>query len=204
MSGCESEAEGPPHFDRSQPFLKLQSCIGASEDTVQGNPSLPRKTFCSLEGSKMGSASGYNPKTFTKIYLNGEYVASKAKETFSLKNPKDNSVVVEGIPISGPEDVDLAVKYAEEAYEGPWSKFTAMEKTQCFYKLATLLEDHLVDILTLDSLSSGNPVSIIPTREKNYIKNCVLYYAGWTDKQKGDYFPADDGNVASGFFYWCV
>jgi acyl-CoA reductase-like NAD-dependent aldehyde dehydrogenase len=141
----------------------------------------------------MGSASAYNPKEFTKIYLNGEYVKSTSKETFSVKNPKDNSVVVEGVPLSGPEDVELAVKYAEEAYNGPWSKFTALERTQCFHRLAAILEDKLLDILTLDSLTSGNPVSIIPTREKNYIKNAILYYAGWTDKQKGDYFPADDG-----------
>ncbi|KAL7931897.1 aldehyde dehydrogenase [Trichoderma chlorosporum] len=53
----------------------------------------------------------------------------------------------------------------------------------------------LPDILGLDSLTTGNPVSLIPTREKNYVKNCLLYYDGWTDKLRGDYFPADDGFV---------
>jgi acyl-CoA reductase-like NAD-dependent aldehyde dehydrogenase len=141
----------------------------------------------------MGNASGLEPNKFTKLYLNGEYVDSKSKHTFALKNPKDNSIVVEGVSVAGPEDVELAVKYAEEAYNGPWSKFTALQRTECFHKLAALLEDQLIPILTLDSLTSGNPVSIIPTREKNYIKNGILYYSGWTDKQKGDYFPADDG-----------
>lgn len=141
----------------------------------------------------MAAINGFTPQDFTKIYLNGEYVSSQSKTTYSLKNPKDNTMVVENLPISGAEDVDLAVKYAEEAYNGPWSKFTAMQRTACLNKLATLLEDKLLPILTLDSLTSGNPVSLIPTREKNYIKNCLLYYAGWTDKQKGDYYPADDG-----------
>ena len=142
----------------------------------------------------MGDASGpLDPRKYTQIYLNGEYVDSKSKETFSLKNPKDNSIAVEGIPSSGPEDVELAVKYAEEAYNGPWSKFTALQRTECFHRLGALLEEQLIPILTLDSLTSGNPVSLIPTREKTYIKNCILYYSGWTDKQKGDYFPADDG-----------
>ena len=138
-------------------------------------------------------AAKLNPQSFTKIYLNGEYVESKSKDTFSLKNPKDGSVVVEGLPKCGQEDVDLAVKYAEEAYNGPWSKFTALQRTECFHKLAALMEDQLLDILTLDSYTGGNPVSLIPTREKNYIKNCILYYSGWTDKLRGDYFPADDG-----------
>ena len=90
-------------------------------------------------------------------------------------------------------DVDLAVKAAEEAFNGEWRKFSGMQRASCFHKLAELLEDELIPILTLDSYTSGNPVSIIPTREKNYIKNNILYYAGWTDKQRGDYFPADDG-----------
>lgn len=146
--------------------------------------------------SKPSSAMMPNPGLFSKIYLNGEYVTPKSTETFSLRNPKDNSLVVEGVPTGGQADVDLAVQYAEEAYyNGPWSKFTAIQRSECLRKLADLLEDRLIDILTLDSLTSGNPVSIIPTREKNYIKNNIMYYAGWTDKQRGDYFPADDGFV---------
>jgi acyl-CoA reductase-like NAD-dependent aldehyde dehydrogenase len=134
-----------------------------------------------------------NARDYSKLFLNGEYVAAQNKETYALKNPKDNSVVTENVPIAGPADVELAVKYAEEAFQGPWSRFTAVQRTECFLKLATLLDEELTPILTLDSLTSGVPVSLAPIRERNYIRNCVLYYAGWTDKQKGDYFPADDG-----------
>ena len=143
----------------------------------------------------MVAPTALNPKNYTKIYLNGEFVDSKSKETFSLVNPKDNTTVVEGIPTCGAEDIELAVKYAEDAFNGPWSKFTAMQRTECFHRLGALMEEQLVPILTLDSLSSGNPTSIIPTREKTYIKNAILYYSGWTDKQAGDYFPDDDGFV---------
>ncbi|TVY57312.1 Aldehyde dehydrogenase, cytosolic 1 [Lachnellula cervina] len=136
-----------------------------------------------------------DPKDYTKLFLNGQYVAATNKETYSLKNPKDNTIAVENVPIAGPEDVEAAVKYAEEAFHGPWSRFTAMQRTECFLRLASLLDEELLPILTLDSKTSGIPVSLAPIREKNYIKNCVLYYAGWTDKQKGDYFPADDGFV---------
>lgn len=141
---------------------------------------------------KMGDA-GFNPSNYTKLYLNGEYVAAKSSETFSLKNPKDGSLVVEGVPVAGQEDIELAVKYAEEAFRGPWSKFTGMQRTECLNKLAALMDEYLIPILTLDSLTAGIPVSLIPTREKTYIKNCIIYYAGWTDKHAGDYLPADDG-----------
>ncbi|KAH8686242.1 aldehyde dehydrogenase mitochondrial precursor [Ilyonectria robusta] len=141
------------------------------------------------------ACTGLDPKSYTKLFLNGQYVTAQNDETYSLKNPKDNTIVCDKIPIAGPADVEAAVKHAEEAFHGPWSRFTAIQRTECLLKLASLLEEELMSILTLDSLTSGIPVSLAPVRERSYIRNCVLYYAGWTDKQKGDYFPADDGFV---------
>ncbi|KAL2674295.1 hypothetical protein Neosp_012746 [[Neocosmospora] mangrovei] len=134
-----------------------------------------------------------DPKSFTQLFLNGQYVTAQNTETYSLKNPKDGSLVSDKLPIAGPADVDAAVRFAEEAFNGPWSRFTAIQRTECFLKLATLLDEELTPILKLDSLTSGIPISLAPVRERSYIRNCVLYYAGWTDKQKGDYFPAEDG-----------
>ncbi|KAI8937404.1 hypothetical protein NX059_005130 [Plenodomus lindquistii] len=148
-----------------------------------------------MSDNASASTPGLDPKIYNKLYLNGQYVAAQSTDTYSLKNPKNNAIVTDKIPIAGPADVDLAVKYAEEAFHGPWSRFTALQRTECLLKLATLLETELTPILTLDSLTSGIPVSLAPVRERNYIRNCVLYYAGWTDKQKGDYYPADDGFV---------
>ncbi|KAL2858424.1 aldehyde dehydrogenase domain-containing protein [Aspergillus pseudoustus] len=136
-------------------------------------------------------------KELTKLYINGSYITPKSGQTYTLYNPSDASIVSEQIPIAGQEDVDSAVAAAEEAFHGEWSKFSGAQRSACLRNLAQLLdeEDRLIKILTLDSLSTGNPVSIIPTREKTYIMGQLLYYAGWTDKLRGDYFPDDDGFV---------
>ncbi|KAH7385690.1 aldehyde dehydrogenase domain-containing protein [Pyrenochaeta sp. MPI-SDFR-AT-0127] len=146
------------------------------------------------ENTKLDSDE-LDPRQYSRLYLNGQYVQAQSEETYALKNPKNNALVIENVPIAGPNDCDTAVKFAEEAYRGPWGQFTAMQRTECLLKLASLLDTELTPILTLDSLTSGIPVSLAPVRERNYIRNCVLYYAGWTDKQKGDYYPADDGFV---------
>lgn len=136
-----------------------------------------------------------NPHDYNKLYLNGQYVASRGSESYALKNPKDGSDVIQDVPVANAQDIDDAVAHAEAAFRGPWAKFTAMQRTECFLRLAHLLADELSSILTLDSQTSGIPVSLAPVREYNYIKNCLIYYAGWTDKQRGDYFPADDGKL---------
>ncbi|KAJ5379916.1 uncharacterized protein N7496_002344 [Penicillium cataractarum] len=135
------------------------------------------------------------PVTFNQLYLNGGYSAPHSSESFSVLNPKNNTLVADRIPVADDTDVDNAVKFAEAAFAGPWSKFSATERAACFHRLVDLLEERLPHILRLDSLTTGNPVSLIPTRERNYIRNCLLYYAGWTDKQRGDYFPDDDGFI---------
>lgn len=143
----------------------------------------------------MGSFKVPTPSELTKFYINGEYVNASGSEVFTVINPKDGSVISEKLPVATAKDVDTAVEAAEAAFYGEWSEFTNAQRSQCLNKLANLLEEHLEDILKLDSLSSGNPVSLIPTREKAYIVNGLRYFAGWADKQAGQYMPDDDGFV---------
>ncbi|KAJ0413958.1 Aldehyde/histidinol dehydrogenase [Aspergillus carlsbadensis] len=136
-------------------------------------------------------------KSLTELYINGAYTLPKSNQTYTLYNPTDTSIISDSIPIAGPEDVDAAVSAAEAAFNGEWRGYSGAQRAACLRRLAELLDedDRLIKILTLDSLSTGNPVSIIPTREKGYIMSQLLYYAGWTDKLRGDYFPDDDGFV---------
>ncbi|KIX04244.1 uncharacterized protein Z518_07798 [Rhinocladiella mackenziei CBS 650.93] len=115
----------------------------------------------------------------TKFYINGQYAKPVSKETYTLRNPKDDTVVADAVPIGGPEDIDSAVATAETVIQGHWRNFTAAPRSPCLRRLADVLEDKMFDVLTLDSLATGNSVSLIPS-------------PGWTDKQKGDYFPADN------------
>ncbi len=48
-------------------------------------------------------------------YINGEWVPAASGKTFQNVNPADTSDVIGSFPLSGPEDVDRAVKVAEEA-----------------------------------------------------------------------------------------
>lgn len=107
--------------------------------------------------------------SFHKIYVNGEHIESNFQEHYSLFNPKDGSLVAEKIPIADRVDVDNAVKHAETAFNGPWATFTAAKRSEFLGKPADLLETRLHDVLLLDSLTAGNPVPLMPTREKNYM-----------------------------------
>ena len=136
-----------------------------------------------------------SPGELTKFYINGEYVKASSDGVFTVHNPKDGTVVSDKIPVATAKDVDTAVEAAQAAFLGEWSEFSNARRGQCLNKLADLLQEHLEDLLKLDSLSSGNPISLIPTRERAYIVNGLRYFAGWADKQTGQYIPDDDGFV---------
>ncbi|EGX95798.1 aldehyde dehydrogenase X [Cordyceps militaris CM01] len=131
----------------------------------------------------------------TKFWINGEYVEPLNKEVFTVRNPKNDQVVSRNVPIGGPQDVDNAVKHAEAAFQGDWSRFSSAQRGLCLSRLADIMDEHLEGLLRLDTMTGGNPVSLIPTREKNYIVNGLRYMSGWCDKFKGEYMPDDDGFV---------
>jgi aldehyde dehydrogenase (NAD+) len=88
--------------------------------------------------------------------------------------------------------VNEAVRYANEAFKGPWSKKTGAERGQYLNRFADLLDDHAEELANLESLVSGRPISTF-AREIPMVSAVFRYYAGWADKIKGDSYPADDG-----------
>ncbi len=164
--------------------LKLEIIKAAGQDLYNYPSSHPSKPSTETHIGNRKSASTMSDlpipsaKDLTKLYINGSYILPKSGETYKLYNPTDASIISDQIPIAGPEDVDAAVTGAEEAFTGPWSEFSGAQRSACLRKLAQLLDenDRLIQILTLDALSTGNPVSIIPTREKGYIMGQLNYY----------------------------
>lgn len=147
-------------------------CLGpVALPRIHVYPELPRSTLCSLLNTMTLS-----PTSYDKLYINGEYVAAKSSATLELRSPITNDLVTDKVPIAGQEDVDIAVAHAEAGFNGPWSQFTAAQRSACLRKLADLLETEVEPILTLDTLTMGSPVSLIPTRENGYIRSCLLYY----------------------------
>lgn len=77
----------------------------------------------------------------TKLYINGEYVEAKGNNSYTLYNPSNDSIISDKIPIAGEADVDAAIEAAENAFNGPWSEFSGVQRSTCLRKLVDLLEE---------------------------------------------------------------
>lgn len=125
------------------------------------------------------------PADLTKFFINGKYVNPSTNEVFTVRNPKDDTIISDKVPAAGPDDVDTAVEYAEAAFYGEWSRFSGAQRSRCLHKLADLLEEPLEEILKLDALVGGNPVSIIRTQERDYILGGLRYIGKFQKSRQG-------------------
>ena len=62
-----------------------------------------------------------------KMFIDGSWVDSENKKTFEILNPENNEPWAK-VPEASAKDVDKAVKAAQRAFEGEWSKLLPRER----------------------------------------------------------------------------
>jgi aldehyde dehydrogenase (NAD+) len=87
-------------------------------------------------------------------------------------------------------DIDAAVASARQALEGEWGHLKASERGGLLLQWAELIRGHQEELIELESLDSGKPVSAIRRQDLPAVLDTLRYYAGWADKINGQVIPA--------------
>ena len=123
------------------------------------------------------------------LYINGEFIQSKAGKTFDTINPSTGDKITDVYEAQA-EDIDAAVGAARDAFDhGSWSKLDAAQRALLMLKLADLMEEHKMEIAQIDALDNGKPINEVLG---NDIPNAVeqfRYFAGWATKNMGQVLP---------------
>src|ERR687894_953534 len=85
--------------------------------------------------------------------IGGSWEGADGRETEPVFNPATGEVVAE-TPLSTAEDVDRAVKRAEEAFAG-WSATPVVERARLLFRFKGLLEEHFEELRDLVTLENG-------------------------------------------------
>ena len=88
-----------------------------------------------------------------KNYINGKWVDSNSKKTFTSLNPA-NEEIIGRFQTSNKKDVDLAVKSAQNSYEG-WSSTPAPKRAEILFEVARLLKKDKQSLGKLVTLEMG-------------------------------------------------
>ncbi len=147
----------------------------------------------------MSVAYDYTPETAAveflrkphQLLIDGRRVPSSSGRTFKSINPATEEViatVAEGNEL----DVNHAVAAARRAFEGPWRTMRAAERGHLLLKWAELLKRHADEIVEIESLDGGKPISATMRQDFPAAIDTLTYYAGWADKISGDVVATRD------------
>jgi acyl-CoA reductase-like NAD-dependent aldehyde dehydrogenase len=89
------------------------------------------------------------------MFIDGGYRPSSTGKTFSVKNPKDGSVVAE-VTEGDRVDIEAAVDVAQRAF-GRWSGLSGADRGEIMHDVARVLQKRLPELLALEVDQIGRP-----------------------------------------------
>jgi aldehyde dehydrogenase (NAD+) len=125
------------------------------------------------------------------LLIDGRRVTSASGRMFRSLNPATEEVIAT-IAEGNEADVDRAVAAARRAFEGPWRTIRAAERGHILSKWAELLKQHADEIIEIESLDAGKPISATLRQDFPAAVDTLTYYAGWADKISGDVVATRD------------
>lgn len=125
------------------------------------------------------------------LLIDGRRVPASSGRTFKSFNPATGQVIAV-VAEGGEADVEHAVAAARRAFEGPWRTMRASERGQILLRWADLLKQHSEEIIELESIDAGKPISATTRQDFPAAVDTLIYYAGWADKISGDVVPVRD------------
>jgi len=124
-----------------------------------------------------------------KMLIDGKWVNAVSGKTFPTYNPATGEVLAQ-VAEGDRADIDAAVKAARKAFDsGPWSRMTPSERGKLIWKLADLVDEHVEELATLETLDNGKALAIARAADVPLASDMFRYMAGWSTKLEGTTIP---------------
>src|SRR5580692_7100358 len=122
------------------------------------------------------------------LLIHGKRVPTASGRYFDTLNPATEQVIAK-VAEADAVDVDAAVRSARAAFEGEWGHMRAADRGGLMLKLADAIRAAQDELVELESLDSGKPVSAIRRQDLPAVLDTLTYYAGMADKINGQVIP---------------
>lgn len=125
-----------------------------------------------------------------EMFVGGEFIRT-GRERFPVVNPATEEVL-DTVPLAGPEEVDLAVRSAYQAFQS-WSAVPAARRGDLLLRAAHHVHDHLEELARTLTLEQGKPLREARLEIRRFVETLV-HYAGLGRNLRGGYVPnLDEG-----------
>jgi aldehyde dehydrogenase (NAD+) len=115
------------------------------------------------------------------LFIGGEFVESADGSSFKTINPSSEEVLAE-VTEAGVADVELAVRAARTAFDGPWGRLPGAERGKYLFRIARILAERAREFAVLETLDNGKPIKESRDVDIPLAAAHFFYHAGWADK----------------------
>jgi betaine-aldehyde dehydrogenase len=109
-------------------------------------------------------------------FVGGKYQPARDDRTSEVVDPSTGEAYLRA-PISGPADVDAALRAAAEAFE-TWRDTTPAERSLALLRFADAIESRSEDLVEAESRNTGKPVAMTRTDEVPPLADELRFFAG--------------------------
>ncbi|MEO0502737.1 MAG: aldehyde dehydrogenase [Pseudomonadota bacterium] len=132
----------------------------------------------------------------TTAFIDGGFRPAISGKTFASVNPATGAPLAE-VAACGPEDVDIAVEKAREAFDdGRWSRLHPSDRKDVLIRLCKLMTRNARELAVLESLDSGKTIYDCETVDIPEAIHCIKWHAEAIDKIYDTVAPASDNHIA--------
>jgi aldehyde dehydrogenase (NAD+) len=115
------------------------------------------------------------------LFRGGRFVEPRDGSYFETIDPATEEPLAE-VAEAGPEDVDLAVRAARDAFADGWGSLPGSERAKYLYRIARQLQERAREFAVLESMDGGKPIKESRDVDLPLAAAHFFYYAGWADK----------------------
>ncbi len=128
-------------------------------------------------------------------FIGNRWAATASGESLPVTDPSSGEPFAR-IARGNAADVDTAVQAARRAFgdcgEGPWGRFSAVERGRLLTKLSLRVQEHAEELAGLESRTTGKPLKQ-GRNDAAALARYFEYYAGAADKLHGETLPYSAG-----------
>jgi len=111
-----------------------------------------------------------------KNFVNGEYAAAASDQVSEIVDPSTGEAYAQA-PVSGPADVEAALRAAAGAFEG-WRDTTPAERSLALLRMADAVQARAEDLVAAECRNTGKPVGITMADEIPPLVDEIQFFAG--------------------------
>src|SRR5882762_249067 len=123
-----------------------------------------------------------------RLLIGGDWREAQSGKRFRTLNPATGDTLLEVAEGDAPE-IDLAVKAARQALDGPWGKMSASERGRLLWKLGDLVSEKTAELAQLETLDTGKPLGESSKIDVPLTADIFYYNAGAATKLEGRTIP---------------